>query len=126
MITVLALGHVVIALLLIALVLMQDSKSTMGAFGSAPGSSSLFGATGATNFLVKATRVIAILFAVSCLSLAYMAGKKRESVMDSHLPTAPLTAPAASAPGATATETAPAATVPAAQPASPAKAPEKK
>lgn len=63
--------YVLIALTLIILVLLQDPKGGGGALFGGGGSQSLFGATGATSFIVKATRVIAILFALCVIGLNY-------------------------------------------------------
>ncbi len=63
--------YVFIALILIALVLLQDPKGGGGALFGGGGGKSLFGATGATSFIVKATRVIAILFALCIIGINY-------------------------------------------------------
>ncbi len=96
--------HIIVALVLIVLVLIQDSKSN-GALGmgGASGSNSLLGATGAQSLASKMTVWAAVIFAVTCLTLSVMTSSQTKSVVDSMpLPTVP----AASAP---ATETAPAA-----------------
>lgn len=95
--------HIIVALVLIVLVLIQDSKSN-GALGmgGASGSNSLLGATGAQSLASKMTVWAAVIFAVTCLTLSVMTSSQTKSVVDSMpLPTVP----AASAP---ATETAPA------------------
>lgn len=87
--------HFVVALLLIVMVLIQDAKGG-GAFGmGATGSNQVFTATGAANFLVKATRWLAIFFAFSCITLTYMTTKKSSSVTDDFIPatSAPVQAP---------------------------------
>lgn len=82
MITFLAIFHVLIAVCLVIFVLLQDSKGgAMGVFGGGS-SNSFFGSTGATNFLVKATRWLAIAFAISCLTLTYMSTRRNTSVLD--------------------------------------------
>lgn len=97
--------HFIVAFLLIVLVLIQDSKGG-GVFGmgSAGGSNQVFSATGAANFLVKATRVLGVMFAVTCISLTYLTTHKGQSVIDGYV------APAATTPAAT---DAPAAATPA-------------
>lgn len=63
------------AIALIAMVLLQQSKSSgMGAL-SGGGSSTVFGARGAGHFLYKTTRVLAIVFFVSALALGYVQNK---------------------------------------------------
>lgn len=82
MITLLAVIHVLIAVLLVIFVLLQDSKGgAMGVFGGGS-SNSFFGSTGATNFLVKATRWLAVGFAISCLTLTYVSTRRNTSVLD--------------------------------------------
>ena len=83
----LALGvHVVVALAIIGLVLLQHGKGAdMGSGFGGGASSSLFGATGSANFLSRATAVLATLFFISSLGLAYLATHKPKSsggVMD--------------------------------------------
>jgi preprotein translocase subunit SecG len=124
MLTLLAVVHVVIAIALVLFVLLQDPKGgAMGVFSGGGSSNSFFGSSGATNFLTKTTRWLAILFAVSCLVLTYQTAHKGGSVMDSVVPTAPLApAPDAGLPGGQpATDAAPAAG--AAAPGAPAPAP---
>lgn len=113
--------HVLIALVLIALVLVQDTKSGSlgGAFGGG-GSNSILGATGATTLAAKATRWAGVLFAVTCITLTYFSSRKHQSVVDGFVPAAPVEAAAPATPDATA----PAATDAAAPAATP--APEKK
>jgi len=108
--------HILIAVALCALVLVQDSKGggALGIGGS--GSNSLLGATGAQSLASKLTRYVAILFAVSCVGLTYFLAHENKSVVD-QLGAATLTAPATTekavpaVPG-TSTETAPTATAP--------------
>jgi len=98
--------HFFVAVLLIVFVLLQDSKGG-GVFGmGASGGNQVFSATGAANFFVKTTRVLAILFAVTCISLTYITTKKSSSVVDGFVPEAPASTPIAPA---TETTTAPAA-----------------
>jgi preprotein translocase subunit SecG len=70
-------AHVLIALAIIGLVLLQHGKGAdMGSGFGGGASSSLFGATGSANFLSRATAVLATLFFVSSLGLAYLAGSR--------------------------------------------------
>ena len=71
MISALVAFYFLVAFCLIVLVLLQDPKGNGAIFGGG-GSQSLFGATGATSFIVKATRLVAILFAVSVIGINYM------------------------------------------------------
>jgi preprotein translocase subunit SecG len=66
--------HVLIALAIIGLVLLQHGKGAdMGSGFGGGASSSLFGATGSANFLSRTTAVLATLFFLSSLGLAYLA-----------------------------------------------------
>ena len=66
--------HVVVALAIIGLVLLQHGKGAdMGSGFGGGASSSLFGATGSANFLSRTTAVLATLFFLSSLGLAYLA-----------------------------------------------------
>jgi preprotein translocase subunit SecG len=78
--------HVLLALAIIGLVLLQHGKGAdMGSGFGGGASGSLFGATGSANFLSRTTAVLATIFFISSLSLAYLAtNKPREggSVVD--------------------------------------------
>ncbi|WP_345248524.1 preprotein translocase subunit SecG [Pigmentiphaga soli] len=71
--TVLLIVQVIAALTIIVLVLLQQGKGAdMGsAFGSGS-AGSLFGATGAANFLSRTTKWAAVVFFVATAALAYM------------------------------------------------------
>jgi len=66
--------HVGVALGIIGLVLLQHGKGAdMGSGFGGGASSSLFGATGSANFLSRATAVLATVFFILSLVLAYIA-----------------------------------------------------
>src|SRR5438270_535270 len=72
--TVLIVLHVMVALAIIGLVLLQHGKGAdMGSGFGGGASSSLFGATGSANFLSRATAVLATMFFILSLILAYIA-----------------------------------------------------
>jgi preprotein translocase subunit SecG len=74
---VLIVTHVVVALSIIGLVLLQHGKGAdMGSGFGGGASSSLFGATGSANFLSRITAVLATAFFLLSLALAYVATKK--------------------------------------------------
>lgn len=111
--TFITLTHILVALILIALVLVQDTKSGSvgGAFGGG-GSNSVLGATGATTLAQKITRWTAVIFAATSIALSVFSTRAHKSLMDS-APVAP--AAAATTPATTPEATAPAAaTTPAA------------
>ncbi|MSQ48911.1 MAG: preprotein translocase subunit SecG [Betaproteobacteria bacterium] len=88
-------AHVLVALVIIGLVLLQHGKGADMGSGFGGGSSgSLFGATGSANFLSRATAVLATVFFLTSLGLAYLATNKPNTgggVLDAvkTLPTAP-------------------------------------
>ncbi|EFF76753.1 preprotein translocase subunit SecG [Achromobacter piechaudii] len=111
--------QVLSALAIIVLVLLQQGKGAdMGsAFGSGS-SGSLFGATGAANFLSRATKWAAVVFFASTAGLAYVShkgtsgpavdsGVMQSFPSDRSVPQVPGAAPAA--PGAASVPAAPAA-----------------
>jgi preprotein translocase subunit SecG len=67
--------HVLSALAVVILVLLQQGKGAeMGAaFGGGASSGSLFGATGSANFLSRFTAVCATIFLLCTLALAFQA-----------------------------------------------------
>jgi len=84
--TVILVFHVIVALAVIGLVLLQHGKGADMGSGFGGGSSgSLFGASGSANFLSRATAVLATLFFLTSLALAYLATHKPKAgsgVMD--------------------------------------------
>ena len=78
--------HVVVALGIIGLVLLQHGKGAdMGSGFGGGASTSLFGATGSANFLSRATAALATAFFILSLALAYIASnvpRDSGSVMD--------------------------------------------
>ncbi len=98
--SVLVIFHLFLALGVIGLVLMQHGKGADAgaAFGSGS-SGTVFGAAGSANFLSRATAVLATLFFVTSLALAYFAMQStdRPGLMDDEpaaieVPTAPSSA----------------------------------
>ena len=90
--------HILVALGIIGLVLMQHGKGAdMGAAFGSGASGSLFGATGSANFLSRTTGVLAAVFFVTSLSLAYVASSKPKttgSVMEETVQSQPVSKPA--------------------------------
>ncbi|HEY7741626.1 MAG TPA: preprotein translocase subunit SecG [Burkholderiales bacterium] len=112
--------HVLAALVLVGLILLQHGKGAdVGAAFGSGASGSVFGASGSANFLSRTTAVLAIVFFVTSLGLTYFTTKKTEGkgVMSTQ-PAAPAqslpaqippTAPAGQAAPAPAGQAAPAA-----------------
>jgi preprotein translocase subunit SecG len=97
LITVITIIHLVACVFLILVVLLQTGKGAeMGAVFGGGGSSTLFGASGAGNFLTKLTTGTAIVFFLTSLTLAYNSiSRTRGTVFDRALPAPPpLNAPA--------------------------------
>jgi preprotein translocase subunit SecG len=66
--------HVVTAVAIIGLVLLQHGKGAdVGAAFGSGASGSLFGATGSANFLSRTTAMLAVVFFLTSLGLAYLA-----------------------------------------------------
>jgi preprotein translocase subunit SecG len=66
--------HVLIAIAIVGLVLLQHGKGAdMGSGFGGGASGSLFGATGSANFLSRTTAILAAFFFASSLALAYLA-----------------------------------------------------
>lgn len=80
--------HVLVSILLILVVLLQPGKSgDLGSvFGGGGSSESVFGASGAVPFLSKVTRVLAVLFLLSSLTLGYFAAQNVSSSVVTDVP----------------------------------------
>ena len=105
--------QLITAIAMIGLVLIQHGKGAdMGASFGSGASGSLFGATGSANFLSRTTAVLATVFFVCTLALAYFGHSvPRESggsVLERAAPSASAPAIQGSAPGATTPPAAPA------------------
>jgi len=88
--TVVLSGHTLIALLIIGLVLMQRGKGADAgaAFGSGA-SGTVFGSRGSASFFSRATAVLATVFFVSSLALAYISSQsagRPESLLENAPP----------------------------------------
>ena len=67
--------HVIVSIALIMIVLLQTGKGAdMGAAFGGGSSQTLFGSSGASTFLGKATTVAAVIFMLTSLMLAYRSG----------------------------------------------------
>ncbi len=79
--------HTLIAVLVIVLVLMQRGKGAdVGAAFGSGSSGTVFGARGSASFFSRATAVLATLFFVSSLGLAYLSSQQTsapDSLLDS-------------------------------------------
>ena len=110
------------ALVMIGLILIQHGKGAdMGAAFGSGSAGSLFGASGSANFLSRTTAVLAAVFFVCTLLLAYFS-HARPTGGDSLLERAAIGAPAAPAAGAASQIPSSSAPAPAPAPAAPAPA----
>jgi preprotein translocase subunit SecG len=108
MLTIVLAVQMLTALAMIGLILLQHGKGAdMGAaFGSGT-SGSLFGASGSANFLSRTTAVLAAVFFVCTLALAYFgnlrqpagSGSVLERAAPATVPAAPASGPAGQIPG---------------------------
>ena len=79
--TVILVFHVMAALGIVGLVLLQHGKGADvgAAFGSGAASGSVFGAAGSANFLSRATSVLAVIFFLTSLGLTYFSVRKPDT-----------------------------------------------
>lgn len=85
--------HVLVALAIVGLVLLQQGRGADAGAGFGGASNTLFGARGAASFLSRTTAIMATLFFITSLTLAYMAGNtdnKSADIMDSAQQAEPL------------------------------------
>lgn len=72
--TIIVVVHLVVAVIIVGLVLLQQGKGAdAGASFGAGASQTVFGASGSGNFLVRATTVAAVIFFITSLSLSLVA-----------------------------------------------------
>jgi preprotein translocase subunit SecG len=113
--------HVLLAVAIIGIVLLQRGKGADAGAGFGAGASgTVFGARGSANFLSRTTAVLATLFFLTSLGLTYLFSQQKAptSVVDTVQQTVPAPAPTTTpAPAPAADPTALPATPPAAPPA---------
>jgi preprotein translocase subunit SecG len=108
--------HIVVSIGLILVVLLQTGKGAeIGAvFGGS--SSTIFGSSGAGNFLTRLTTGMAVIFMITSLTLGYFAGRRPSAtIFDNRTPVSESRPPAPQQPGApqsAAPQTAPVAPAP--------------
>ena len=102
--------HILVCIALIMIVLFQTGKGAdMGAAFGGGSSQTLFGSTGASTFLSKATTAAAIIFMVTSLGLAYLSGHRTDEsvVTGTPVPVESQTAPGTTAPAPVESQAAP-------------------
>ena len=93
---ILLIAHLVAAVLLIGLVLIQQGKGAdMGAAFGSGASQTVFGASGSGSFLTRGTAILATTFFITSLTLAYFSGQANtsDSVVDQVGPTTHMQTP---------------------------------
>ncbi|MDF0749549.1 preprotein translocase subunit SecG [Marinobacter sp. 71-i] len=79
--------HVLIAVTLVTLVLLQQGKgANAGAAFGGGASQTVFGSEGSSNFLTRATTLLAIVFFVTSFSLAVFAKQRAEVAGEAGIP----------------------------------------
>ncbi len=82
--------HILVALAIVALILLQQGKGAdMGASFGGGGSQTLFGATGGGNVLTRATAILAAVFFATSFGLAIIAKQKAGLVAETELLSVP-------------------------------------
>lgn len=74
--TVILIVHVLASVALVSLILLQQGKGAdMGAAFGSGASSTVFGSQGSSSFLTRGTAILATVFFITSLSLAYFSGQ---------------------------------------------------
>ncbi|GAC1370649.1 MAG: preprotein translocase subunit SecG [Aquirhabdus sp.] len=93
--------HILVALGMIGLILLQQGKGAeAGASFGAGASNTVFGASGSANFLTKSTAVLTTIFFITSLTLAIFA---KHNAQELYSLSAPTSAPATTSPAPTTT-----------------------
>ena len=117
--TLLLVIHVLAALALVGLVLLQHGKGAdVGAAFGSGASGSVFGSAGSANFLSRTTAILAVVFFVTSLGLTYFSSRKTDSKGVITRPVQEKSLPAQIPSGAPTAPAAPTKSAPAADPAS--------
>jgi preprotein translocase subunit SecG len=81
MLTFIAIIHLIVAIALILIVLLQTGRgSEIGAAFGGGSSQTLFGSSGSSQFMTKLTTAAVVIFMLTSLSLAYFYGHRESSV----------------------------------------------
>lgn len=110
MFTVLLAVHIIVAIVMVGFILIQHGKGAdAGASFGAGAAGTVFGAAGSANFMTRATAVLATVFFITSLALAWYAQRQAEDQLRldvdvSATQTAPIAAAPIQAPNAPADE----------------------
>lgn len=98
MFTVLLAVHIIVAIVMVGFILLQHGKGAdAGASFGAGAAGTVFGAAGSANFMTHITAVLATVFFITSLALAWYAQREAEDQLRLDMPTAQ-SAPATTAP----------------------------
>ena len=116
--TILLVAHILVAISLIAIILLQHGRgATAGAAFGGGASGTVFGAQGSASFLSRTTSILAAIFFGNCLLLAYLATQQAAPVSIGQQLEQQVNKPAAAQPAGATTPAEPApATTPAVTP----------
>ena len=82
MVYLLSIIHILSCIFIVVFILLQDPKGgVLGVLGGGGGSKSLFGTGGASNFLVTATKWLAIIFCCTSVTLSYFSSSNKSDLM---------------------------------------------
>ena len=83
--------HIIVSILLVITVLLQPGKGgDLGSMFGGGTSESIFGASGAVPFLTKVTRILAVIFMITSLSLGYFSARGISSSVITDSPSVPV------------------------------------
>ena len=89
--TVILILHVLVAVAVIGLIVLQQGKGAeTGASFGAGASQSVFGSQGSTSFLSRTTAILATVFFITSIGLAVLAKQKAVGVSDLGIPSVPV------------------------------------
>ncbi|MBU4376155.1 MAG: preprotein translocase subunit SecG [Candidatus Omnitrophica bacterium] len=74
--------HIIVSMVLILVILMQAGRGS-GVSEMFGGSTQTIFGTSASNFLMKATAAAAVIFIITCMTLAIMSSNRSRSLMES-------------------------------------------
>lgn len=85
--SIILIGHIIVAIVIIGLVLLQQGKGAdAGASFGGGASQTVFGSEGSGNFLTSSTSVLAVAFFITSFALAYYAKERATGLVDEGLP----------------------------------------
>lgn len=91
--------HVLVAIAIISLVLLQHGRGAdVGAAFGSGSSNTMFGSVGALPFLLKLTAICAVVFFATSITLSYMASANAKHANDLAMPALPVKTTTTTAP----------------------------